>query len=146
MKSNMRLIIGLALLLIGTGGLSTVGGCPMSMGGKGMMQGGMGMMDQGAMKEMMQSMMEDQLPPGIDEADLPEPRSQGARLLARYCVQCHDLPPPALHDSGEWPQVLARMGRRMEMMGRMGSIRNPTEQEQAAILDYLQRHAADASE
>jgi len=139
MRSNVRLIMGLALLLTGIGGLLSVRSNPMSMDG-------MGMMGQGGMKEMMMRMMEDQLPPGIDAADLPEQNSRGARLLARYCVQCHDLPPPALHDSGEWPQVLARMGRRMEMMGRMGSIRNPTEQEQAAILDYLQRHAADASE
>ena len=146
MKSNMRLIIGLALLLTGIGGLLVVRSSPMSMGGMGMMQGGMGMMGQGTMKEMMKRMMEDQLPPGIDETDLPEPKSQGAQLLARYCVQCHDLPPPVLHTSTEWPKVLARMERRMEMMARMGSILNPTNQEQAAILNYLQRHAADAPE
>jgi hypothetical protein len=108
--------------------------------------GGMGMMDQRAMKKMVQRMMEDQLPPGLDETDLPEPNSQGAQLLARYCVQCHDLPPPVLHTASEWPKVLVRMERRMKMMARMGSILNPTDQEQAAILDYLQRHAADASE
>jgi hypothetical protein len=33
--------------------------------------------------EMMQRMMVDQLPLGIDETDLPEPKSQGAQLLAR---------------------------------------------------------------
>ena len=103
-------------------------------------------MDLGAMKEMMQRMMEDQLPPGVDETDLPEPNSQAAQLLVRYCVQCHDLPPPVLHTSTEWPKVLARMERRMQMMARMGSILNPTDQEQAAILNYLQRHAANASE
>jgi hypothetical protein len=139
MKSNMWLIIGLALLLIGIGGLLVVRSGPMSMGG-------MGMMGQGTMKEMMKRMMEDQLPPGIDETDLPEPKSRGARLLARYCVRCHDLPSPVLHTSAEWPKVLARMERRMEMMARMGSILNPTEQEHATILNYLQRHAADASE
>ncbi|MDX8410262.1 MAG: hypothetical protein R8K46_00105 [Mariprofundaceae bacterium] len=139
MKSNIRLIIGLALLLTGIGGLLVVRSSPMSMGG-------MGMMGQGTMKEMMQRMMEDQLPPGIDEADLPEPKSQGAQLLARYCIQCHDLPPPVLHTSTEWPKVLARMERRMEMMARMGSILNPTDQEQAAMLNYLQRYAADAPE
>jgi len=108
--------------------------------------GWMGMMGQGAMKEMMKRMMKNQLPPGVDKADLPEPKSEGAQLLARYCVQCHDLPPPALHTSTEWPKALARMERHMKMMARMGSIQNPTYQEQAAILNYLQQHAADAPE
>jgi hypothetical protein len=139
MKSNMRLIIGFALLLIGIGGLLLVRSDPMPMGG-------MGMMGQGAMKEMVKRMMGDQLPPGIDEADLPEPKSQGAQLLARYCVQCHNLPPPVLHTSSEWPKVLARMEQRMGMMSRMGSILNPTNQERTVILNYLRRHAADASE
>ncbi|GAV20669.1 hypothetical protein MMIC_P1641 [Mariprofundus micogutta] len=146
MKSNIRLIIGLVLLLTGIGGLLTLRSNPMSMDDMGMMQGGMGMMGQGAMKEMMKRMMEDQLPPGIDEADLPEPKSQGAQLLTRYCVQCHDLPPPVLHNSTEWPKVLARMERRMEMMARMGSILNPTKQELTSILNYLQQHAANVTE
>jgi len=139
MKSHMRLIIGLALLLTGIGELLLVRSDPMPMDG-------MGMKDQGAMKEMMKRMIGDQLPPGIDEADLPEPKSRGAQFLARYCVQCHDLPPPVLHTSSEWPKVVARMERRMEMMSQTGSILNPTNQEQAAILKYLQRHATDADE
>jgi len=146
MKSNKRLIIGFALLLIGIGGLLLIRSDPMPMGGMGMMQGGRGMMDQGAMKEMMKRMMGDQLPPGIDAADLPGPQSQGAKLLAHYCTQCHDLPPPVLHTSGEWPKVFARMDRRMKMMSRMGSIQSPTDQERTTILNYLRRHAADASE
>ena len=91
---------------------------------------------------MMQRMMGDQLPPGIDAADLPDPQSQGARLMARYCTQCHDLPPPVLHTSSEWPKVFARMDRRMKMMSRMGSILRPTNQERSVILNYLRRHAA----
>lgn len=133
------LIIGLVLLLTGIGGLLILRSNPMSMGG-------MGMMGQGTMKEMMTRMMEDQLPTGIDEADLPEPKSQGAQLLVRYCTQCHDLPPPVLHTSTEWPMVLARMERRMEMMAQMGSIQNPSNKEQATILNYLQRNAADVIE
>jgi len=122
MKSHIRLITGLALLLVGVGGLLAIRSDPMPMGG-------MGMMGQGGMKGMMKRMMGDQLPPGIDAADLPDPQSRGARLMARYCTQCHDLPPPALHTSGEWPKVFARMDRRMEMMSRMGSILNPTDQD-----------------
>ena len=138
MKSNMRLIIGLALSLTGVGGLLAIRSDPMPMDG-------MGMMGQGGMKEMMQRMMGDQLPPGIDAADLPDPQSQGARLMARYCTQCHDLPPPVLHTSSEWPKVFARMDRRMKMMSRMGSILSPTDQERTVILNYLGRHAADVT-
>jgi len=139
MKSHIRLIFGLVLLLTGVGGLWAVRSCPMSMGG-------MGMMSQSDMKEMMKRMMGDQLPPGIDAADLPDPKSQGARLLARYCIQCHDLPPPALHTSNEWPKVLARMEQRMGKMSRMGFILSPTNQERRIILNYLKRHAADTAE
>jgi len=139
MKSHTQLIIGLAMLLIGIGGLSLVrsGSMPMV---------GMGMMGQGNMKGMMNRMMGDQLPPGIDAADLPDPQSRGAHLLTRYCTQCHDLPPPALHTAAEWVKVLDRMERHMHMMARTGSTQNPTEQEQVTILNYLQRHAAGASE
>jgi hypothetical protein len=144
MKPNMRLIIGFALLLVGVGGLTAMRCGSNSMGGMGM-QGGSEMMGQGNMKEMMKRMMGDQLPPGIDAADIPDSQSQGALLLARYCTQCHDLPPPALHTSGEWPKVFARMNRRMKMMSQMGSIQNPTDQERTTILNYLQRHTVDAS-
>jgi len=138
MKSNTRLIIGLVLLLTGVTGLLAIRSDPMPMGGMGMMQG--------TMKEMMKRMMGDQLPPGIDAADLPDPQSRGALLMAHYCTQCHDLPPSVLHTSSEWPKVFARMDRRMEMMSRMGSILSPTDQERTTILNYLRRHAADASE
>ncbi len=133
----MRLIIGLALLLTGVGGLS-IRSNPMQMGG-------MGMMGQGGMKGMMKHMMGDNTPPGIDAADLPDPQSRGAQLITRYCTQCHDLSPPVLHISSEWPKVFARMERRMEMMSRMGSILSPTHQERTTILNYLRRHAADAT-
>jgi len=139
MKSHIRLIFGLVLLLTGVGGLSAVRSRSMSMGG-------MGMMDQGGMKEMMKRMMGDLLPSGIDAAELPDPKSSGARLLARYCIQCHDLPAPALHASNEWPKVLARMEQRMEKMSRMGSMLSPTGQERSVILNYLKRHAADTAE
>jgi len=146
MKSNKRLIIGLALLLTGVAGLLAIRSNPMPMGGMGMMQGGSGMMGQSNMKEVMKRMMGDQLPPGIDAADLPGPQSRGARLMARYCTQCHDLPPPALHSSGEWPNVLARMDRRMEMMSQMGSVLSPTDQDRSVILGYLRLHATDNTE
>jgi len=78
MKSNKRLIVGFALLLTGVAGLLAIRSNIMPMrGGMGIMQNGGGMMGQGNMKEMMKRMMGDQLPPGIDAADLPDSQSQG---------------------------------------------------------------------
>jgi cytochrome c5 len=137
MKTNMLLVLGLVLLLSGIGGLWMIRSYPMSMDG-------MGMMGQADMKEMMKRMMGDQLPPAIKEADLPEPESRGARLVARYCTRCHDLPSPALHTSSEWPKVLARMDKHVEMMAGMSGIPKPSQEERETLLHYLQRYAADA--
>jgi len=42
-------------------------------------------------------MLERILPPTFELRQLPDPGSRGARLLAQYCVQCHNLPNPAMH-------------------------------------------------
>ncbi|GIX28952.1 MAG: hypothetical protein KatS3mg123_2833 [Burkholderiales bacterium] len=62
------------------------------------------------------------LPPGPDPATLPEPRSEGARLLQRYCVQCHHLPSPAMHTAADWPAIVDRMVWRMEGKGNLGPL------------------------
>ena len=104
-----------------------------------------GMMGGDGMREMMQNMMGDMLPPPMDPGLLSDPDSQGARLLRQFCTQCHYLPGPGLHTAIEWPAVLQRMDRRMQMMSRhgmmMGRIEAPDKQELAAILGYLQVHA-----
>lgn len=89
------------------------------------------------------------LPPGFEAAQLPEPRSPGARLVRRYCVQCHNLPNPAMHAATRWPSVLERMVLRMQGKGNMGSLMSemmagveaPSEKERRALLAYLRRHA-----
>ncbi len=97
------------------------------------------------MREMMQRMMGDVLPPGIDPAQLPAPTSKGARLLGRYCMQCHNLPGPGMHTAQEWPAVVARMNQRMQMMSghgmMMGQVEAPSANELQSLLDYLQAHA-----
>lgn len=113
---------------------------------QGMMGGRGGMMGSEGMREMMQQMMGDMLPPPMDPSNLPDPDSEGVRLLQRFCTQCHYLPGPGLHTSAEWPAVVNRMNRRMQMMSRrgmmmMGRVDAPAEGELAAILDYLQQHA-----
>jgi len=139
MKDKRNLVTGIALLIIGVIGSSALSGrYPATTG---MMGGGM-MMDRAGMKEMMKDMMGDQLPPGLDPAFLPEPRSSGAQLLVRYCTQCHELPGPGMHTADEWPSVADRMNRRMRMMsGMMRDIEAPNNYELRTVVAYLQQHA-----
>ena len=104
--------------------------------------GGMGMMGgMGMHRNMMQGMMGDALPPGIDPAHLPEPNSSGAHLLQQFCMQCHNPPGPGLHTAPEWPQVLGRMNMRMQMMRGMMGVAAPDPVQLEILLGYLQRHA-----
>lgn len=140
MTDRRTLVIGIALLLVGLIGLYALPGMRWSAGG--MMGGGGMMMDRQGMKGMMSGMMGAQLPPGIDPDDLPEPRSTGAQLLAKYCTQCHELPGPGLHTMDEWPSVVDRMnGRMLTMDGMMHDIAAPTGDELRTLVLYLQQHA-----
>lgn len=94
-----------------------------------------------------------ELPAGIPAAELPDPDSRGARLVAEYCSQCHGIPSPRRHAAEDWEATTRRMFRRMAhmegmggMMGRMGrgrrmAIEAPTPAEERAIVAYLRDHA-----
>jgi len=94
-------------------------------------------------------MLERILPPAIEPAQLPERRSEGARLTLRYCVQCHNLPNPAMHHAAKWPKVVNRMVERMRGRGNMGrlmadlmaGVEAPEDAEVTRLLAYLQRYA-----
>ena len=89
------------------------------------------------------------LPPTFELAKLPEPRSRGARLTVRYCVQCHNLPNPAMHHAEKWPTIVERMVLRMEgkgnygqlMFDMMAGVKAPGPGESDALVAYLQKHA-----
>ena len=89
------------------------------------------------------------LPPGFEPKMLPEPASEGARLTLRYCVQCHNLANPAMHERGKWPAIVDRMVLRMQGRGNMGVLMHemmagvvaPEPQETRALTDYLRKHA-----
>ena len=66
-------------------------------------------------------MLERILPPSVEPGELPEPSSEGARLTARYCVQCHYLPSPQMHTAARWKTSVERMVWRMQGKGNMGS-------------------------
>ena len=89
------------------------------------------------------------LPPTFEPAQLPEPDSEGARLTQRYCVQCHNLPNPAMHHAPRWRPVFERMVLRMRGRGNMGTLMKemmagvevPSQDEARTLLAYLRRHA-----
>src|SRR5678816_3078156 len=90
-------------------------------------------------------MLERILPPTFEPRQLPEPGSTGARLMLGYCVQCHNLPNPAMHERAKWPVVFERMVLRMRGRGNMGELMTdmmagvaaPTVEEAEALLRYL---------
>jgi hypothetical protein len=94
-------------------------------------------------------MLERIIPPGFTAGMLPEPNSPGARLTLRYCVQCHNLANPAMHDAARWPSVVRRMVPRMEGKGNMGKlmaemmagVEAPSLDEEQAIIAYHRKHA-----
>ena len=89
------------------------------------------------------------LPPTFEAAQLPEADSPGARLVIGYCVQCHNLPNPAMHNAARWPGVVARMVPRMEGKGNLGKVmadmmagvRSPSDGETRVIVAYLRKYA-----
>jgi hypothetical protein len=89
------------------------------------------------------------LPPTFEARQLPEPGSRGAQLSLRYCVQCHNLPNPAMHEALKWPGIVERMVMRMEGRGNLGTLMSemmagvsaPSAEETRALIDYLRRHA-----
>ncbi|OGA01255.1 MAG: hypothetical protein A3I00_10070 [Betaproteobacteria bacterium RIFCSPLOWO2_02_FULL_64_12] len=94
-------------------------------------------------------MLERLLPPTFEAGELPEPASRGAELLLRYCVQCHNLPNPAMHHAAKWPGIVVRMVLRMRGRGNMGTlmkemmagVSSPSDGEARALTAYLRRHA-----
>ncbi len=90
------------------------------------------------MMRMMQNM-----PDGVAASELPQSDSKEARLVVRYCSQCHGIPTPKRLAAEEWPSTLRRMVVRMERLERMPmhGIHVPSTEEAEAVLRYLQAHA-----
>ncbi len=93
-------------------------------------------------------MLERILPPTFSPSQLPGLQSRGAELVVQYCVQCHNLPNPAMHNPERWPSIVERMVLRMRGKGNMGDLmhemmgglRAPSEEEVRILVAYLQRH------
>ena len=76
-------------------------------------------------------------------ASLPDRDSQGARLVANICSQCHSPPAPSLHTATEWSAVTARMRQHMQDQNNAsgGGVRIPSPSELDEITRYLEGHA-----
>ena len=89
------------------------------------------------------------LPPTYDARQLPARGSRGAQLTVRYCVQCHNLANPAMHNSAKWPGIVERMVLRMQGRGNLGGLMSdlmagvqaPTEEETRILVAYLRNYA-----
>ena len=85
----------------------------------------------------------ERMPPGLAPADLPKPDSPGARLVARHCGQCHNLPSPGHHTAREWRRVAANMFLLSEVTARFGGrpeLAIPDAAQRETITAYLERH------
>jgi len=95
------------------------------------------------------AMLERILPPTFEVHQLPERRSRGARLVVRYCVQCHNLPNPAMHHAAKWPAIFERMVVRIRGRGNLGELMQdmmagveaPSVDEAETLLAYLRKHS-----
>src|SRR5258708_10532247 len=94
-------------------------------------------------------MLERILPPTFEPRQLPNAKSRGAHLLVRYCVQCHNLPNPAMHHAAKWPGIFERMVVRMRGKGNLGELMQdmmagveaPSVDEAETLLAYLRKHS-----
>ena len=155
MKTKVVLWLGFVLTAIGLAGLFAATAQQRTndqpAGGEG----------QNSMQQMMRTMMSGVVPTGIKPSNLPAPGSEGAKLVARYCVQCHNLPSPLMHSAAEWPGIAERMFQRMTMYSRMSgmgmkgmmggasgngmmgmmNIKAPSAKEEKIIISYLKGHS-----
>lgn len=121
-KKNNSILVGIVVLGIGFIGITLLPASRHPMTG------------------MMQYLTHSQMPRGIAFSTLPEANSVEAKLLSKYCTQCHDLPAPGMHTKGEWPVVMHRMTQYMDTMHVFHNIK-PSYEELKAIQSYLEQHA-----
>jgi mono/diheme cytochrome c family protein len=76
------------------------------------------------------------------DAALPEPDSTGATLYATRCAGCHRLYAPGSLTAAMWEVTVTRMQGELARRG----LPPLTADEQAALLDYLERHSTGRSD
>ena len=78
-----------------------------------------------------------ELPQTESKISLPEPESEGAQLVKKFCSDCHAPPSPMVHTAKELPNVIYRMQERR----RMKAYELIGDSERAVLLEYLEKFA-----
>lgn len=73
----------------------------------------------------------------IDKTQYTDLNSPGGKTFMATCSQCHALPDPKQHTKDEWPGVVDRMTRNMDVMRKPV----PNREILGTIVAYLQKHA-----
>ena len=73
----------------------------------------------------------------IDKTRYEELNTPAGKLFDATCSRCHGLPDPKQHTADEWPEVVQRMTRNMQLMGKPVPDREALD----TILGFLQQHA-----
>jgi len=81
------------------------------------------------------------IPFGLTADQLPDPKSKGAALLASYCGQCHNLPSPKMHSTGDWPMRFEKMmDHALLMAGASPGVKIPVDKEKKELVSYLEKN------
>ncbi|MDO8262860.1 MAG: hypothetical protein Q7T21_06510 [Gallionella sp.] len=81
------------------------------------------------------------LPFGLSANQLPDPQTKGAALFASYCSQCHNLPSPRMHSTGDWPMRFEKMmDHALLMAGTSPAFKIPADKEKTEIVSYLEKN------
>lgn len=73
----------------------------------------------------------------MEKSRYPDLDTAAGIAFLQTCSRCHSTPDPKQHTRDEWPAVVQRMVRNMEIMGK-----KVPEQNQLQLVDeFLQRHA-----
>jgi cytochrome c5 len=82
------------------------------------------------------------LMPTLEQADLPEPDSVGAKLINHFCSQCHNVPGPGMRTEEEWNRIFWSMIWRMYVMdGRFSEFDAPKYDESKVMFEYVRRNS-----
>lgn len=81
------------------------------------------------------------IPFGLTADQLPDPQSKGAALLASYCSQCHNLPSPKMHSTGDWSMRFEKMmDHALLLAGASSNVKIPADKEKKEIVSYLEKN------
>jgi len=101
--------------------------------------------NQAELHGLLAELMRGWVPARNEPAALPNAESRGAKLLGKYCTQCHGLPDPKAYSADEWPRIMGHMSTHIKAVGsrrcHLLQLVVPTEEEKGEILTFLRQSA-----